>query len=163
MNETLNTPEFWVAVGFLILLAIIFKSAFKAITTHLDERAKRIQETLDEAEKLREEAQRLLADYQRKQREASKEIEAIIADARSKSETMISDSEKMLQKSMERREQIAKEKITQMEADAILAVRNYAIDIAIEVSKKVMITKLGKNQSDYLIDKSIDEISQKFH
>ena len=163
MNETFQTPEFWVAIGFLILLAIVFKTALKSITTHLDGRANKIQETLDEAEKLREEAQHLLADYQRKQREASKEVEAIIADARSKTETMISESEEVLQKSIERREQLAKEKIVQAEADAISAVRNYAIDIAIEASEKLMITKLGQNRSDSLIDKSIEELAKKFH
>ena len=163
MNEAMQTPEFWVAIGFLVLLALIFKPALKAITTHLDERANKIRKTLDEAEKLREEAQHLLADYQRKQREASKEIEEIIADARSKTEIMIAESEEMLQKSIERREKITKEKLVQAEAEAILAVRNYAIDVAIEASEKLMINNLGQNRSGILIDKSIKELAHKFN
>ncbi|MEC8621958.1 MAG: F0F1 ATP synthase subunit B, partial [Pseudomonadota bacterium] len=69
----MNTPEFWVAVGFLILLAVLLKPAKKIIIESLDSRAEKIRSSLDEAEKLREEAQHVLADYQRKQREAAKE------------------------------------------------------------------------------------------
>ncbi|MEK9930755.1 MAG: F0F1 ATP synthase subunit B, partial [Rhodospirillaceae bacterium] len=89
----MNTPEFWVAVGFLILLAVLVKPAKKMIITSLDSRADKIRSSLDEAEKLREEAQHLLADYQRKQREAAKEIEALVANARSQTESMRSEAE----------------------------------------------------------------------
>ncbi|MEK9692485.1 MAG: F0F1 ATP synthase subunit B [Rhodospirillaceae bacterium] len=154
----MNTPEFWVAVGFLILLAVLVKPAKKMIITSLDSRADKIRSSLDEAEKLREEAQHLLADYQRKQREAAKEIEALVANARSQTESMRSEAEYSLKNTLARREQLAHEKISQAEADAIAEVRNLAVDMAIKASSELLARRLGQKESQKLIDTAIKEL-----
>ena len=154
----MNTPEFWVAVGFLILLAVLFKPAKKMITESLDSRAEKIRSSLDKAEKLREEAQHVLADYQRKQREAAKEIEGLVANARSQAETMRSEAENSLKNTLARREQLAHEKIKQAEADAIVEVRNLAVDMAIKASGELLERRLGQKQSQELIETAIKEL-----
>ena len=154
----MNTPEFWVAVGFLILLAVLFKPAKKMIIASLDSRAEKIRSSLDEAEKLREEAQHVLADYQRKQREAAKEIEGLVANARSQAETMRCEAENSVKNALARREQVALEKISQKEADAIAEVRNLAVDMAIKASGELLERRLGQKQSQELIETAIKEL-----
>ena len=154
----MNTPEFWVAVGFLILLAVLLKPAKKIIIGSLDSRAEKIRSSLDEAEKLREEAQHVLADYQRKQREAAKEIEGLVANARSQAETMRCEAENSVKNALARREQVALEKISQKEADAIAEVRNLAVDMAIKASGELLERRLGQRQSQELIETAIREL-----
>ena len=154
----MNTPEFWVAVGFLILLAVLFKPAKKMIIASLDSRAEKIRSSLDEAEKLREEAQHVLADYQRKQREAAREIEGLVANARSQAETMRCEAENSVKNALARREQVALEKISQKEADAIAEVRNLAVDMAIKASGELLERRLGQKQSQKLIEAAIREL-----
>lgn len=154
----MNTPEFWVAVGFLILLAVLFKPAKKMIIASLDSRAEKIRSSLDEAEKLREEAQHVLADYQRKQREAAREIEGLVANARSQAETMRCEAENSVKNALARREQVALEKISQKEADAVAEVRNLAVDMAIKASGELLERRLGQKQSRELIETAIKEL-----
>ena len=79
--------EFWVAVAFAIFAAILWKAgAFRQMTDALDQRGKRIQAELDEAKRLREEAARVLADYQKRRTEAEREAEAIVSSAREEAE-----------------------------------------------------------------------------
>lgn len=154
----MNTPEFWVAVGFLILFAVLFKPAKQMIIASLDSRAEKIRSSLDEAEKLREEAQHVLADYQRKQREAAKEIEGLVANARSQAETMRCEAEDSVKNALARREQVALEKISQKEADAIAEVRNLAVDMAVKASGEFLERRLGQKQSQELIETAIKEL-----
>lgn len=154
----MNTPEFWVAVGFLILLAVVFRPTKNMIIGSLDSRADKIRSSLDEAEKLREEAQHVLADYQRKQREAAKEIEGLVANARSQAETMRSEAEHSLKNTLARREKLAHEKISQAEADAIGEVRDLAVEMAIRASGELLGHKLGHTESQRLIETAIRDL-----
>ena len=128
------------------------------ITASLDSRAEKIRSSLDEAEKLREEAQHVLADYQRKQREAAKEIEGLVANARSQAETMRSEAENSLKHTLARREQLAHEKISRAEADAIVEVRNLAVDMAIKASGELLERRRGQKHSQELIETAIKEL-----
>ncbi|MFN7635030.1 MAG: F0F1 ATP synthase subunit B, partial [Acetobacteraceae bacterium] len=84
----LSNSNFWVAIAFVIFVVLAFRPASKALTAALDGRADRIRKELEEATRLREEAERTLADYQRRQRDALQEAEAIIAQARAEAERM---------------------------------------------------------------------------
>ena len=89
MEPELENPETWVLVAFLIFIALVTKKAYLVITVALDARATRIREGLDDAARLREEAQSLLAQYQRQQRGAGSEIEAMLERARRDSALML--------------------------------------------------------------------------
>ena len=159
----LHTPEFWVAIGFILLVLAIAKKSWVAIKAGLDSRAERIRASLDDATKLREEAQHLLAEYQRKQRDAAKEIDGLLAAARAEAERSSVNAAGALEDLVKRREQIAIDKITQAEADAIQAVRNTTVDVAIAAARKLLNDKLTTTTASGLVDKAIAELPQKLH
>jgi F-type H+-transporting ATPase subunit b len=159
----LATPEFWVAAGFIVLIAAIAKPALRAMISGLDARAERIRKSLDEAAGLREEAQHLLAEYQRKQRDATREIDDMLAHARAEAERNSRSAAEALEASLKRREQLAMDKIAQAESDALQAVRNAAVDIAIAATRKLLADRLDGSAAAVLIDQAIAELPQKLH
>ncbi len=154
----LESPTFWVAVSFLILVGLIAKPAGKAIIKALDDRTERVRATLDDATKLREEAQHLLADYQRKQRDAAKEIDDLIASAQAEAKNLAAEAAVKMEETLRRREQLARDKIAQAEAEALQQVRDTAIDLAIAATRRLMTERLDEQAAARLVDDAIAEI-----
>lgn len=154
----LHDPEFWVALAFLLVVAVIFRPAAKAITATLDDRAGKIRVQIEEARKLREDAQALLAEYQRKQREAMAEAEKIITQAKADAARLKADAEKDLEHAIERRKQQALERIAQTEAQAVASVRNTAVDVALAAAEQLIKSGLDPAKQKSLADKAIDEL-----
>ena len=120
-----SDPTFWVAVAFVLCIAGLgFLKVHKAIGGMLDARAAAIRAELDAAQKLREDAQALLAQYQRKQREAMQEAEQMVAHARTEAKRIVEMGQTQLAQSIERRERMAATKIAQVpsqdEIDALI-------------------------------------------
>ena len=157
------TAEFWVAVGFVILFALIGKRAYRLVTVALDERAERIRSRIDEAARLAEEAQALLATYERKQRDAAGEAEQILADARREVDRLTQHAAAELERSLRRREEMAIERIAQAEAAAVAEVRIRAVDVAMQATERVLLEKMTPKQADALIDAAIAELPSKLH
>ena len=154
----LSTPEFWVAVGFVILVAGVARPVWRGATQGLDARSARIQKTLDEARTLHEEAQHLLAEYQRKQRDAAREAEQTIEQARGEAERLRAEAVENLERTIERRKALAQEKIAQAEAEAVRAVRDAAVDIAIAATARVIGDRLGEDRAAVLIDDAVRDL-----
>ena len=132
-------PAFWVAVCVLLFLGLlVWKGAFKAMGKSLDERAVKIKDELDEARRLREEAQALLASYQRKQKEAEEQAEGIIQQARKDAESMAARSRADLKERLERRATQAEAKIENAEKQALVEVRARAAEVAVAAAKDLM-------------------------
>jgi F-type H+-transporting ATPase subunit b len=157
------TAEFWVAVGFIILLGLIGKRAYRLVIVSLDERAERIRGRIDETARLAEEAQALLATYERKQRDAAGEAEQILADARREVDRLTEHAAAELERSLRRREEMAIERISQAEAAAVAEVRASAVDVAVEATQRLIAAKMTAKQSDALIDAAIAELPGKLH
>src|SRR5512142_2113478 len=121
-------PEFWVLVAAAIFVAVVWKPAKKSLIGSLDERAARIRAELDEAKKLREEAEQLLAQYEQKGREGAAEAEAIVAHAREEAERIAAQSARDLTDALTRRQRLAEERISQAEQKALDEIRAVAID-----------------------------------
>lgn len=153
-----ENPEFWVAVAFVLVVALAFRPAAAAVTETLDARASKIRAQIEEARKLREDAQALLAEYQRKQRDAMLEAEKIISQARKEAIRMKADAEKDLENAVARRKHQALERIAQSEAQAILQVRDTAIDLALSAAEKLMQSSLDPAKKQALADKAIAEL-----
>src|SRR3712207_9048043 len=114
----LYTPEFWVAIAFLLFVGIVvWAGGLSAITGGLDARGKRVQAELDEAKRLREEASRVLADYRKCREEAEREAEAIVARAREEAERVSRETHERMNDSIPRRPAAAETKIVQARAD----------------------------------------------
>jgi F-type H+-transporting ATPase subunit b len=158
-----HDPTFWVAIAFVLFVVLTFKPLKKALTGALDGRAERIRQELDEAARLREEAQKMLAEYKRKQNEASKEAEDLLANAKVEAERLGKEAEAEMEASLQRREAAALEKIAQAESKALAEVRGQAVDVAIAAAGKLLSDRLDDTSSGELIDRSIEEIKQKMH
>ena len=150
---------FWVGAAFVLFVGILFY--FKVpgmLTGALDERAKKISDDLDQARELREEAQVLLATYQRKQRDALKEAEEIIAHAKEEAMREAKQAEKKLEEAIARRQQAALNKIALAEAQAENEVRDTAIEIAIAAATAVVAQQVRGDRADALVDTAIQEL-----
>ena len=130
--EFLQDPAFWAAVAFVIFIAATAKPISRLLTAGLDKRADKIRSDLEEAEKLREEAQDLLASYQRQQRDAVKEAEAIVEHAKEEAERLTQQGRERLKAALERREKQAMDRITQAEAAALAREKD---DLAVQLSQ----------------------------
>ena len=160
----LSNPTFWVGVAFLCFIGIlIYFKVPGMITKLLDDRAEAIRSELDEARRLREEAQALLSEYQRKQQEAEKEAEAIIAQAKREAEALASESNKALAESLERRSKMAEEKIARAEAQALSEVRSAAVDAALSAAEKIIAGKVTGATGSGLIDDAIKDLKGKLN
>ncbi len=161
--EFLSNPETWVAAAFVIFVALAAKPIGRAIAGGLDARAARIRGQLDEARNLRDEAERLLAEHQRKQIAAAKEAEAIIARAREEAERIRAEASANLEAAFARREKMALDKIAQAEAQAAADVRNQAVDVALAAAARLLKENIDAGKADGLIEASIEELDRKLH
>lgn len=159
----LQDPAFWVAVAFVAFVGVMLKFTYGKITGSLDERAEGIKKELEEAVKLREDAQALLAGYQRKQRDALAEADDIVAQAKTEAERMAVEAEKALEEELRRRADKAVEKIAQAEAQVVQEVRNTAIDVAIKAAGQLIADNVDEGKAASLIDQSIADIESKLH
>ena len=151
--------EFWVLVPVLLFFALlIWKGAFRAMGQTLDARAQAISDELDEARRLREEAQTLLASYQRKQAEAEEQAKDIVERARRDAETMAVTARADLAERLERRAAQAEAKIASAEAQALAEVRARAADIAVEAAEDLVRTKLTAADSARLFKDGLAQI-----
>jgi F-type H+-transporting ATPase subunit b len=152
----LQDPSFWVAVAFFGFLAIlVYYKVPPLIAKQLDARADRIRQELEEAKKLREDAQSLFADYQRRQHDALQTAEDIVARAKEDAEILRKESIQELETTLARRQELAELKIRQAEEKAIAEVQGIAVDVAIAAATKLMQDGLKDDKADTLIDQSI--------
>lgn len=163
MQDFLTSPETWVALAFLVFVALVWKPTQKAILGALDDRSSRIAKELNEAARLRDEAQALLTQYQAKHRDALKEAEGIIAHAREEAERLGKQAARDLEASLKRREDLAMQRIAQAEQQAAADVRTAAVDVAIAATERLLREKLDGAKGDALIDQAIKELPGKLH
>ncbi len=158
-----SNPEFWVAVAFVIFVAIAVYMGYRKIVDGLDARTERIKSELDQARTLREEAQALLASYQRKQRDAMKEAEGIVEHAKEEAERTSAEAEANLQETIKRRTEMAMDKIARAEAQALQDVRNTAVDVAVDAARALIEKNLDESKAAALVEESISGIDEKLH
>ncbi len=151
---------FWVGLSFLIFVAVlVFKfKVHRMLLSSLDARAERIRGELEEAQRLREEAQALLASYERKQRDALQEAEAMLEYAREEAEREAEIAMAKLEETLQRREQLSLEKISLAEAQAKQEVRDAAIEAAIAAARQIIETRLDDERAGVLVDETIKDL-----
>jgi len=163
MEAALHNPAFWVGVSFFIFLAIAFKPAKKAILGALDAKIAEIKDQVEEAARLRDEAQALLAEYERKQQQASKHAEEMVDAARKEAEESKARSEADLNASLDRQRKLALERISMAEEKALREVRAAAAEMAIAATEKLVAERVAGADGDKLIDRAIAELGSKLH
>jgi F-type H+-transporting ATPase subunit b len=156
--------EFWVAVAFVIFAGIlIYVGVPKMLLKALDDRAGRVQAELDEARRLKEEAQKLLAEYQGKQRQAETEAAAIIEGAKADAERIAAEANTKVEEFVVRRTKMAETKIAQAEAQAVADVRAAAAEAAVAAAEKILTGSVKGKVADDLIARGIGEVKTKLN
>ena len=160
----LATPEFWVAVSFFLFVGVIFYfGVHRKLAAALDARAERIANELAEARRLRDEAETVLADYKRKQKDAVKETKAIVAQAAKEAEILAAETRRSMGEHFERRMKLAEDKIGRAEADALREVRAAAADAAVAAAERVIAGALTPETADKLVKQGIDALKTKLN
>lgn len=162
--DFLNNTEIVVTIGFVIFLGVlIYVGVPGMVTKKLDERAHRIRQELDEARALRDEAQSLLASYERRQKEVSAQAEEIIAAARVEAEKAAETAKEEIRRTVARRMQTATEQIEAAEQAAIRQIKDRAVTVAVAAAADVLKQRMQPGDADKLIDSAIGEVGSKLH
>jgi F-type H+-transporting ATPase subunit b len=163
MPGLFGNPEFWVLVAAVAFVALVWKRARQTLIGSLDARAQQIREELQAAARLRDEAQRALADSQRRQREAVAEAEQIVTHAKEQAERIAAQSLRDLEEALRRRELLAQERIAQEQAKALIEIRAIAVDVAISAARQVIAASLDERRGAALIDEAIAALPRQLH
>jgi F-type H+-transporting ATPase subunit b len=161
---SLKNTNFVVLLAFILFIAVLFY--FKVpgmIGAMLDKRAADIRTELDEARALREEAQTLLASYERKQKEVQEQADRIVAAAKEEAERSAEQARADLAKSVERRLAAAEDQIASAQAAAVKEVRDQAVMVAIAAARDVIAKQMSAADGNRLIDDAITQVDAKLH
>ncbi|WP_299842331.1 F0F1 ATP synthase subunit B [uncultured Jannaschia sp.] len=161
---SLGNTDFIVTLGFLVFIGfVLYFRVPSRLTKMLDDRSTGIRSDLDEARALREEAQALLANYERKTREAKAQADQIVANAKAEAQSAAEQAKLDLKTSVDRRLAGAEEQIESARNAAIREVRDRAIQVATAVAGEVVAKQLSPEDADRMIDQSIETVSTKLH
>ena len=149
---------FWVAVSFFIfiILLVYFKVPSK-VKNILDEKIIQIKKQVDESEKLKEEAKRQLAEYEKRIGDSKSQVNRMIKEANDQAEKNIIKSNEVFHKLIEIRKKNTEEKIKQLKNQAIKDVKNASVNIAIESIEKLLLNSLDKSKLDKIYSQSVEE------
>jgi len=161
---SLTNTNFVVLIAFLIFVGVlVYLKVPGLLGRKLDERAEGIKADLDEARRLREEAQALLAQYERQQKDVQAQADRIVKEAKAEAEAAAVQAKDDIKASIARRLQAAEEQIASAEARAIRDVRNEAIAVATAAARDVIAKQMSDADGDSLIDAGIAEVEAKLH
>lgn len=161
---SLFNTDFVVLISFLLFVGVlVYFKVPGLLGAKLDERAASIRSDLDEARRLREEAQKVLADYERKQKDAQEQAGRIVAHAREEAEQAAEEAKEEIKRSIARRIKAAEDQIASAEARAVREVRDRAIAVATAAARDVIAKQMSEADADALIDAGIGEVEAKLH
>jgi len=162
--EFIFEPEFWVAISFFIFLALVlYLGVHKKVVAALDARAATIAKELAETKRLREEAEKVLADYKRKEGDAAKEAQAIVSLATKEAEILAEETRRSMKEHFERRMKLAEDKIARAEAEALREVRNAAADAAVIAAQSLIAKSLTPETADKLVKQGIEALKSRLN
>ncbi len=149
----------WTFIGLVLFLALLgYLGVFGKLTGLLDDRAARISRELEEARRLREEAQALLAEYQKKRLAAEREAADIVENAKAEAARLAAEAEESLKEMIDRRTRATETKIGQAEQQAVAEVKSLAADVAIRAATRILETKVTGDVAANLLERSIADV-----
>lgn len=160
--DILLDAHFWVGVALVIFVGILVWAGVPRLATQaLDARAAKVRAQLDEANRLREEAQALLADIKAQREQSEKLAAEVMANAKEEAERLQADSQARLAEQIERRGQLAERRIATAEAQAAAEVKAAAADLAAQLAERVLSQRIAGAKSDPLVDQAIGQLGSK--
>ena len=162
--EFIYESEFWVAVSFFIFIGVlVYFGVHMKVVSALDARALLISQELEEARRLREEAEKVLADYRRKLGDVVMEVDNITALATTEAKTLAAETRQSLKEHFDRRIKLAEEKIARAEMEAVREFRSVAVDAAIAAAQNLIVAKLTPDRAKKLVSESIKALKSKLN
>lgn len=161
--DLLENPVFWVSLSTLFVTGALIKVLTPVVTKAMDKRAAEISEELERAVALREEAQVILAQYQKKQRESLKEAEEIVQKANLEARRITREAEQDMEEQLKKRMKLAMDKIEQAERQALQEVQNRIIDVTVAASRSLVDSKLTDKAREELIANATNDVQKKMH
>lgn len=158
MNHALHSPEFWVLVSFVLFFVLFGGRLWSAVADVLDNRARLIHTELAEAQRLRNEAETMLAGAQRARTEALNEAEKVLARGRAEATRLAQAAATEAEASAKRRERLALDRIAAAEKAAVTEVRQTAADIATTAAGRVIAEGLGEDVEATILDRAIADL-----
>ncbi len=159
-----DEAAFWVALSFFVVIGVlIYVRVPGLVAKQLDDRAKGIADEITEARRLREEAQELLASFQRRQQDAVEEAAAIIAQAKNEAKILKKEAREEMAERLERRTALAEQRIAQAEASAAADVRAAAADLAAKAAEQLLTSSMKKADLNKLLDDDIKLVGSRFN
>lgn len=156
--------SFWALVALIVFFGLLaYIGVPKIVSKNLDERADKIRSDLDEARRLREEAQSLLAEYQRKRKDAEAEADELVASARREADALARESERKTADYVARRTAMAEQKIAQAEGQAIAEVKARAVDVSVDAAARIIADRMAGSGSDDMFAKSLSEVKARMN
>ena len=155
-----SDPQFWVAVSFILFIAAIFNPVRKMLVSSLDAQISEIKTKIEQAENLKNEAQKTLSELKKKEAEVEKEIEKFKTDAENKISELKNLSSKKLSDQIEKKKILADNRIEQLLRDTNQNIKSYIADIAIEAITDILKTSLSKDKKAELINDSINDLNR---
>lgn len=157
-------PETWVAIAFVVLMVLFaWLGIHRTVLTALDHRAQRIKAELDDARRLKEDAAKLLADYQSRRASAEREAEEIVTNAKAEAERIATEAKARMEDFVARRTKTAENKIALAEAQALADVRAAAAEAAVTAASTVLSQSVKGSVADDLLTKGIAEVKSKLN
>lgn len=153
---------FWEVISFAILLFVLYKYAFPGILGALEEREKRIKDSLDQAEQHRSEAERKLKEYEAKLNAAAKDAEAILAAAKERAQRLMEENEQRMTTEAERIKGDATREIDHERRKAIQDIRSHTTDLALLVAEKVVQRSLNEADNRKFADEALEALSKSY-
>ncbi|MBW3096978.1 F0F1 ATP synthase subunit B [Pseudohoeflea coraliihabitans] len=162
--DATSWASLWAFVSLLIFLGIlVYVKVPSMIGKSLDKRAADISNELDQAKKLREEAQQLLAEYQRKRNEAEKEAASILSSAEKEAAQLREEARIKTEDYVARRTALAEQKIRQAETEAVNEVRASAVELAVAAAEKLVAEKVDTAKAGDLFQSSLGELKTRLN
>ncbi|MBV8939493.1 MAG: ATP F0F1 synthase subunit B [Alphaproteobacteria bacterium] len=159
----LDDPRVWVLAAFIGFFAFFGRKLWVALINMLDGRSVRIAAELNEAKRIREEAERVLAAYRKREEESMKEAEALLSKARHDAQAMAEAAQKEMQAHLQARTRMAEEKIALAEKQAVDELRAHAADMVVASARKILAERMRDRADDSQISAAIADIGRKLH
>ena len=160
----LSNAEFWVAVGLVIFFGILVVAKVPgALASALDGKAAKIQSELDEAARLRAEAEALLAQIRAEKVQAEAQAADMLKAAEADARRMEAEAKVKLEETLARRQVLAERRIAQAEAEASAAVKSAAADVALKAAEQILTARTASQKSDPLLDAAIAQIGDRLN
>ncbi|MGF6862581.1 F-type H+-transporting ATPase subunit b [Rhodobacteraceae bacterium MBR-64] len=161
---SLGNTNFVVSLAFLLFLGVlVYFKVPGMISGLLDKRADGIRADLDEARALRDEAHKILAEYERRQKDVQASADRIVARARDEAQAAAEQAKADIAASAKRRLQSAEDQILAAEASAVQAIRDRAVSVAIAAAGQVLSSQMTKAEGNRLIDDAIDHVGNRLN